>query len=101
MTTSILTIDIAEQFPGMSTREMGSVALCQFVNKLTDADILEINFSGIAPSPSFADQCIGGLAEALGLVEFKARVKLKNLPTDVQPLIRHVILTKAQRAVAH
>jgi hypothetical protein len=95
MTTSTSRLDLQIAFPGMASREMGSVALAKSIDALADAEVLELDFGGASPSPSFADQCIGGLASRLGLDVFRVRVRIKNLAPDASPLLRHVVLRRS------
>lgn len=74
---------------------MGDSALELAAVTLRECEILEVDFANQVPSPSFADQFVGGLAARLGLEQFRRRVKIKNAPEDVVPLLRHVILRKA------
>ncbi len=97
MMTSISKVELAKEFPGMASRAMGTLALDQVVHTLRECEVVELDFGGGNPSPSFADQFVGGLAERLGLPEFKRRVRIRNASADILPLLRHVILRKAGR----
>lgn len=84
----------------MASREVGDLALADMVKALNESDVLELDFGGVSPSPSFADQAVGNLAGRLGLDEFRRRVRIKNAPPDAAPLLRHVILRKVSLARA-
>lgn len=98
MTTSIYKVDLSHDYPGMATREIGNVALLELLRILEESDLVELDFAGNNPSPSFADQAIGNLAGRLGLAEFKRRIRLINAPEAAAPLLRHVILRRAHLA---
>ena len=92
MMTSIFKLQLADDFAGMASREMGDVALAEMRKALDEAETLELDFGGKEPTPSFADQSVGNLAKQLGFETFRRRVKLVNLPEGARPLLRHVIL---------
>lgn len=58
---------------------------------LSESEGIEVDFDGHSLTPSFADEFIGGIAASLGLAEFRRRVRLKNIPDDSVPLVRHVL----------
>lgn len=95
MMTSLSKIDLSRDFPGMASRETGDAALAETLRLLDDVEVVELDFGGVNPSPSFADQAIGSLAAKLGLEEFKRRVRLLNAPPAAAPLLKHVILRRA------
>lgn len=95
MMTSTSKIDLSHDFPGMESRETGDAALAEVLRALDDADVVELDFGGANPSPSFADQAIGSLAAKLGLDEFKRRIRLLNTSEAAAPLLKHVILRRA------
>lgn len=95
MTTSIFRVAVAERFAGMATRSVGDSALAETMRLLSEVDSIELDFGGEDPSPSFADQFVGGLAQSLGFDDFRRRVKLKNVPPAAVPLLRFVISRKA------
>ena len=95
MMTSTSKFSLGTNFPSLSSRDVGDEALGKIVAELEHCDVLEIDFEGRRITPSFADQCIGGLARTLGLVEFKRRIKIRNADEDSISLIKHVILSRA------
>lgn len=95
MTSSISKLDLASGFHGMATREAGDSALMLMLKALDEADVLELDFGGQAPTPSFADQSLGNLAKHLGFDVFRQRVRLANVPESARNLIRHVVLKAA------
>jgi hypothetical protein len=95
MMTSTSRIELSSSFPGMASRSAGDEALLEARRMLGELESIELDFQGQNPSPSFADQFVGGLVAAMGLQEFKRRVRLHNVPTASQALLRHVITRKA------
>lgn len=95
MTTLTSKLDVPAHFPGMASRLMGDSALELAAMTLKECEVIELDFRQQIPSPSFADQFVGGLVSQLGLEEFKKRVKITNAPADIVPLLRHVVLRKA------
>lgn len=95
MKTSTSRILLAEDFPGMVSRPAGDQALAVVLLALDGSEVVELDFGRADPSPSFADQCVGGLVSRLGLEEFRRRVQLLNVPSHAVPLLRHVIFRKA------
>lgn len=98
MMTSTFSVGIASSFQ-LATRPNGVQAREFILNLLTEHELVELDFKGAHPTPSFADECLGILCQSLGLKEFKSRVKLTNVPDDVKPLLRHVVLQR--NAAAH
>ena len=98
MMTSTSRVDVATSFPGLASRTAGTEALAVATDLLSELDAIALDFQGQNPSPSFADQFVGGLVARLGLPEFRRRVKLQNLAAPAQALMRHVILSRAPRS---
>jgi len=95
MMTSISKIDLPSSVASLASRECGSAALASMLAELQTSEVLEIDFGGQVPTPSFADQSIGNLAKTLGVAAFRQRVRLLNVPESARLLIRHVILKSA------
>lgn len=95
MTTSTSKLHMMNEFHSMSSREIGNLALDRILQELQSSDVLELDFGGRLLTPSFADQCLGGLAARLGLDEFKRRVKIKNATAESASLIKHVVISRA------
>lgn len=92
--TSTFNIDIDEVASELTTRPVGAKARRELLSYLNDHAIIEIDFHNKSLTPSFADECIGQLAAAIGLNDFKSRVRLTNVDEASRPLIKHVILTR-------
>ncbi|MFZ7319702.1 STAS-like domain-containing protein [Comamonas jiangduensis] len=100
MTTSIFEFNMGLLGTKMATRPNGQSFLEDVLAALASYDSIIIDFDNRAPTPSFADQCIGGLASQLGLETFKQRVKLKNVSDSSRSLVKHVILSRSSNQVS-
>lgn len=98
MTTSISKFMVASIAPDFSSREIGRTAFAHIRDALSSCEVINLDFGDRLLTPSFADECIGGLAAHLGLEEFKRRVKLSNIDEASKPLVRHVVLRRVQLA---
>lgn len=98
MTISTFKICISQQFK-LATRPNGVEARTVLSGLLQTHDVLELDFRDASPTPSFADECLGGLCRILGLPAFKQRVRLTNVPEEIKPLIRRVVLTRSAESV--
>ncbi len=88
---STFKIRIEDLASEVTTRPVGAQARIQILNFLREYENVDIDFSNRSLTPSFADECIGQLAAALGLSRFKSRVS--------KPLVKHVILTRCNPAL--
>ena len=95
MMTSIFRFDLGAQRIPMATRPNGQALYEKILEALDQYDLIEIDFANRSPTPSFVDQCIGGVVKSLGVEKFKARVKLRNVSEDARPLLIHVIRSRA------
>lgn len=93
MTTSIFRVAVPEQFK-LATRPNGVEARTYVLHVLHSHSEVELDFLGMTPSPSFADECVGILCRTLGWDEFRRRVHLKNVPEESRSLIKHVVLKR-------
>ena len=91
MTTSSYRIRVITQFAKLATRPEGIVARNFLMERLREFQIVEIDFSGVVMTPSFADEFIGRLAPILGKEEFERRVILSNVPNQLIPLLELVV----------
>lgn len=98
MATLISSFSVASAVRDFATREGGRRALIAIQNELLHEDSIELDFAGGTLTPSFADECIGGLAASLGIDEFKRRIHFANVPDSAKPLIRHVVIKRSQVA---
>ena len=98
--TSIFEFNMGELGTKMATRPNGQAFLDDVLCALARYDEIVINFDHRAPTPSFVDQCLGGLAAHLGLSSFKKRVKLVNVADTAKPLVKHVVLSRSHSHVA-
>jgi hypothetical protein len=100
MTTSTFRICVHDSFH-VSTRPNGVAARNYVLNILKDHSVVELDFRDAHPSPSFADECVGVLCATIGWEEFKARVKLTNVPDDSRALMKHVMVKRRNEHHAH
>ncbi|MFE1574149.1 STAS-like domain-containing protein [Comamonas odontotermitis] len=96
MTTSTFEFDMGRLGTQMATRPNGQAFLNEVLFALETYHTVVLDFADRVPTPSFADQCVGGLAMHLGLESFKDRVKLKNVAESARPLVRHVIISRSE-----
>lgn len=94
--TTVSKLKLASEFKALTTREGGRLAFEEVCARLEVDGEIELDFEGVSPTPSFADECIGGLAAALGLQNFKERVHVSNVPADAKSLIRQVVLRRSR-----
>jgi hypothetical protein len=97
MTTSTFKFDLGALNTQMATRTNGQEFLEQVLSALEHHQRVEIDFSHRSPTPSFADQCIGGFVRLYGFEAFKTRLKLTNVADDARPLLKHIIFTRASQ----
>jgi hypothetical protein len=83
-------------FHPLATRENGRKARARILEKLGQADVVELDFSGEVITPSFADECLGVVVISLGADQFEQRVHLKNLRNQDRVLLEHVV-ARAQK----
>ena len=97
MTTStgIFRIAIRSRFP-LATRLNGREARDFVLACLREHEVVVLDFEHFAPSPSFADECVGRLAQTIGLGSFKSRIRMANVPEPAKPLIKHVVLRRTR-----
>jgi len=100
MTISIFRFDLERLGTKMATRPNGQAFLDEAIKALENHQVVEIDFNLRSPSPSFADQCIGGLVRTYGLSAFKERIRLINVAADARPLIKHIIMNRSRSAPA-
>ena len=58
------------------------------------------DFTDARPSPSFADELVGGLAANLGREVFLRRVRIVSIDAAVRPLLNHVVATRLKQSQA-
>jgi hypothetical protein len=92
MEMSHLTLRLIEQFQEFATRPEGIRARTILLQRLQEADEIELDFSGVSVTPSFADECVGRLAAQLGKDEFNRRVRFTNVPAEIDSLLKLVIM---------
>ena len=97
MTTStIFSIDLGNV--KMASRTSGQQALERVLAALQRHDKIALDFGHRPATPSFVDQCMGGLITQLGAGALLQRVKLVNVAESERALIRHVLARRQQQA---
>jgi len=83
------------------TREQGRTLLTDVLERLQKRQMLVLSLEGVeAISPSFADELFGGLAEALGPLEFGKRVRIQCGTPAWRSLIGKVVAHRQHRRKA-
>ncbi len=95
--TSTFEFDLSALNAKMATRPNGQWFLERVLDALATNECVVINFAHRSPTPSFADQCLGGLVYQFGLAEFKRRIQIVNVSEQDRPLIKHVVLNRSHR----
>lgn len=95
--TSTFELDLNALDAKMATRPNGQWFFEQVLDALARHECVTINFAHRSPTPSFADQSLGGLVSRFGLAEFKRRIKIVNVSDQDRPLIKHVVLSRSHR----
>lgn len=88
--TSTFKISIPDQFH-LSTRPNGAEARKAILQAMQFYDLIELDFVGQNPTPSFADECLGILCKDIGLAKFNKNIKLLNLTEHSRSLFKLVI----------
>ena len=96
--TSTFKFDLGARATKMATRPNGQELLNEVLHALDQHYAVEIDFAFRSPTPSFADQCIGGIVKSRGIEYFKSRVKLSNVADETRPLLKHIITTRASQS---
>jgi hypothetical protein len=87
--------DLAES---CATREAGAKARAAIIALLNSGQVVQIDFDGLTPTPSFADEFVGKLAQSLGVDGFRSRVRIVNTDLATRNLLREVV---ARRTAVH
>lgn len=104
MKTSTFEFNLSTLNTQMATRPNGQRFLELVLEALEHNERVIINFAQRSPTPSFADQCLGGLVTKYGLTGFKQRIQMTNVAERDRPLIKHVVLSRSHarpHAAAH
>lgn len=98
--TSTFRINVPDRFK-LATRPNGIVAREAVLQALEQYDLVELDFAGADPTPSFADECLGVLCKTMGWQSFRQRVKVRNLTESSRSLFKLVISRRRSEVVAH
>ena len=91
---------VISDFGPLSTREAGAHARISVLNAMEVAAVVTLDFTDARPSPSFADELLGGLAAKLGREVFLRRVRIVGIDAAVRPLLNHVVATRLKQSRA-
>jgi len=91
---------VISDFGPLSTREAGARARSSVLSAMEIAAVVTLDFTDARPSPSFADELVGGLAAKLGREVFLRRVRIVGLDAAVRPLLNHVVATRLKQSQA-
>lgn len=80
-----------------TSRHSGRIASAHIFSLLELHEVIEIDFKDITLTPSIADEVIGVLAEKLGKLAFKQRIKIKNASATEIALLKHVIARRLHK----
>lgn len=100
MMTTTFRINVREHFH-VSTRPNGVEARTYVLSALKDHDIVELDFDGAHPTPSFADECVGVLCATIGWDAFRQRIRLTNVSDDSRGIIKHVVVKRRHEHPVH
>ena len=100
MTKTCFKLAVTDIAPELTTRPVGALARSRLIQALGDFGSVEIDFLNKSLTPSFADECVGRLAEHMGLQQFKSCVKLVNVSETSKALIRHVVAARCRKSLA-
>jgi hypothetical protein len=88
---------VATAFHSLATRESGAKARDAVLQALASHAVVTLDFEGAHPTPSFADELVGRLAESLGDHAFRTRVRIVGVGAAERPLLEQVISRRLQR----
>ena len=88
---------VATAFRSVATRESGALARKAVLQALEEHPVVTLDFTGAHPTPSFADELVGRLAEALGEAAFRQRVRFVGYGPAERLLLNQVVLRRLRR----
>lgn len=88
---------VISDFHLLSTREGGASARNNVLCALETSAVVTLDFTGARPSPSFADELVGGLASKLGRDAFLRRVRIIGIDDAVRALLNHIVATRLKQ----
>lgn len=89
---------VTRDFRSLTTRESGVKARISVLRALESGSVVVLDFSDAQPSPSFADELVGGLAATLGRDAFVRRVRIVGVDQAVRPLLNHVVASRLKQS---
>ena len=91
MKTSTTKLNITKTFPFTSTRAEGIQAREKLLQLLETHPSLTLDFAKTQITVSFADECLGVLAENLGKEMFQQKIILENISPTLESLLTHIL----------
>jgi len=88
---------LVREFRSLATRESGAAAREFVLERLKESAFVVLDFTGAHPSPSFADEFVGRLAEVLGAIRFNASIRVRGANRETRPLLQQVISRRLGR----
>lgn len=82
---------LSELLPDTASRESGAKLRNQIVEYLQNEDLIEIDMSQTALTPSFADEAFGLLCHHLSIKEFNQKIKFSHLSATHKTLLLRVL----------
>lgn len=96
------TVKLKDEVAGFLTRDQGEALCSRLVtahDNLGQDDLLVIDFEGVtAMTPSFADECLGKLAERVGSSRFRSTVRLIGASEPVRILVNSILSRRLEVA---
>ncbi len=99
MKTSTTKLSISKTFPFTSTRVEGIEAREKLLQLLNSHSSLTLDFAKTHITVSFADECLGVLAERLGKERFQQKIILKNISPTLESLLTHILTRRMTESV--
>jgi hypothetical protein len=92
------TIKLSDFGENLGTRFVGELVRKAIDEALLGSEPVEVDFSGVSRvTHSFADEVFGSLTRDLGPDIFRTRLKVVGISTDIQALLRFVVLERTRR----
>lgn len=79
----------------LNTRFFGKNLREEIISALSNKSEVVIDFEDVSSmSQSFADESFGKLAENIGLEDFKTKLKIINVKSEIAKLIKYVVMQR-------
>lgn len=85
----------------LTTRLLGKKIRNIIEKELAKGEIIILDFTGVnIISHSFADECIGKLAQKLGIELFKKKIFFNGVSDEIFPILRYVIVKRLKQTLS-